>query len=552
MKSDGKNLLIKRDYNTEDIVNLVVDTCNKNWHSVSDVAKTLRGHTEYETCRNIWQYCIDNARYKEDGFGVQLIKTPARLFADGEGDCKSFAIFCASCCQCLGIKCYLRFVSFGSDEVKHVYVFTESGINIDPVEYFQNKKDFNEVTQFTYKMDKPITSGLAVLSGIKNAAGIGATEEPFRIWMDGTDFITNTRAANYLLTAIDLQLALIASRYDDLEAINKAALLVVAYRLYKVAHDDDAKLYRAASIMQRLSDEGRFDKAYIEDEDVDAYLGDTITDALNLLGGVEIINEVGDVYEWFVDSIIKEDENGLTKSEIKKWRSIFDKGSDEVGDVILTDDKKNELIQKMQESSSYFLYLFITDAQVKRIKKIIPEIVAKREIERNVYNSWKTTFAPVFSEATIKNTLLAGFVKTTGRTPEQFIIDCESERNNNNVGSFIAIFTAIAAVIVKLAIVAAVIVGVCKLCEMVKDADETIRFSKQSELELQKAISNGGDGAPEDYEIKEIAGLLGNNNNTSGSVTAKSGASLSTSEASSSMLPVLLIGAAILFLARKK
>lgn len=75
-----------------------------------------------DKCQAIFGYMCDNVRYLLDREGDQYIKSPARLLADGCGDCKSLTMFVACCLHCLGIKCIVRFVNFdGSSQYSHVY-----------------------------------------------------------------------------------------------------------------------------------------------------------------------------------------------------------------------------------------------------------------------------------------------------------------------------------------------------------------------------------------------------------------------------------------------
>ena len=137
---DGKIKLIKpsRAYTVNDIINVVVDTYNKSWRQCESIAPNFLAESELETCRKINDYIVDNITYREDGIGYQHVKTPARLIHSGFGDCKSIAILVASLLTCLRIPCKFRFVCLSGNEIGHVYVVTDSGINIDPVEVICN------------------------------------------------------------------------------------------------------------------------------------------------------------------------------------------------------------------------------------------------------------------------------------------------------------------------------------------------------------------------------------------------------------------------------
>lgn len=86
------------------------------------LAAELYGITTEEACGRIFEYLVENVRYKLDTYGCQYIKSPARLIADGQGDCKSLTMFLACCLHCLGISHIIRFVNFdNSNQFSHVY-----------------------------------------------------------------------------------------------------------------------------------------------------------------------------------------------------------------------------------------------------------------------------------------------------------------------------------------------------------------------------------------------------------------------------------------------
>ena len=120
MQSDGKNDLLAYGYNGDVIVNLI--NCYERWKDQpAELVKSLGGTTD-EKCEAVFAYLVDNVFYRLDDDGVQYIKSPARLLADGCGDCKSFTMFVASCLHCLGIKHIIRFVNFdGGKQYTHVY-----------------------------------------------------------------------------------------------------------------------------------------------------------------------------------------------------------------------------------------------------------------------------------------------------------------------------------------------------------------------------------------------------------------------------------------------
>ena len=81
MKTDGKVKLITTCGYTHDIINEVSRTFEHYYPQCRTLALSLRGASERETCKNIFDYLVENVEYKEDK-GGQYIKTPARLLSE--------------------------------------------------------------------------------------------------------------------------------------------------------------------------------------------------------------------------------------------------------------------------------------------------------------------------------------------------------------------------------------------------------------------------------------------------------------------------------------
>jgi len=145
------------DVDTQGIIDTVLYADPKAGTYTKDFAKTLKGITVYDTCRNLWQFIKEQIPYKIDSPGYQWIKSPGRLWSEKAGDCKSFSLFTASVLKNLGITYGYRFVSFDSSDPTptHVYVYVPSPngeILIDAVW----TGPFNTEKPYTYKKDYPI------------------------------------------------------------------------------------------------------------------------------------------------------------------------------------------------------------------------------------------------------------------------------------------------------------------------------------------------------------------------------------------------------------
>lgn len=128
MRSIGHNDLVCYGDN-KDVVRVVCELYNRWKEQPKDaVAPELYNMSTEEACRSLFTYLVENVRYKLDTYGCQYIKSPARLLADGNGDCKSLTMFFSCCLHCLGISHIIRFVNFdGGDQFSHVYCVAIDG-----------------------------------------------------------------------------------------------------------------------------------------------------------------------------------------------------------------------------------------------------------------------------------------------------------------------------------------------------------------------------------------------------------------------------------------
>jgi hypothetical protein len=120
MISDGKNTLLAHGFNGDVVENEIA--CYERWkEQPMSLVSNLNGTVD-EKCEAIFSYLTENVYYKLDPDGEQLIKSPARLLADGYGDCKSLTMFLACCLHCLRIPHIIRFVNYdGGKQYTHVY-----------------------------------------------------------------------------------------------------------------------------------------------------------------------------------------------------------------------------------------------------------------------------------------------------------------------------------------------------------------------------------------------------------------------------------------------
>jgi len=125
------------------------------------MAKQFKGSTEKETCRNIFNFLMQNIRYKVDGDN-QKIKLPSAFLREREGDCKSYSLFTASILSNLKIPFSFTYASYNPTDntPEHIYVTTKKGCIIDAV-----WGKFNSEKKASYKFQRNMN--ISYISGVK-------------------------------------------------------------------------------------------------------------------------------------------------------------------------------------------------------------------------------------------------------------------------------------------------------------------------------------------------------------------------------------------------
>lgn len=161
IKSSNGTKYIKTEFgDTKDIIDQVVEADAYDLDDVEEFAQEMRGGDIRQTCRNIFDFIVDNIQYKEDPDGQQWVCSPSWLYQRGYGDCKSFSKFIGSCLKQLNIDYLYRFCSgYASGDMHHVFVvaFDEAGrpIAIDATPDNANSRPtFGEEPYYVKKIDR--------------------------------------------------------------------------------------------------------------------------------------------------------------------------------------------------------------------------------------------------------------------------------------------------------------------------------------------------------------------------------------------------------------
>ena len=265
-QAEHKDTIINRQGKTKDIMQAVIDCYNSDYAQVQELADNLPGNDTLSRCRAVFDFVDKNIKYQIDPLQKQWIRTPARLWSDGEGDCKSFSIFICSCLRCMGIPHLFRFAAYeGNSDPTHVYAVAidESGkeIIVDPVYRDENGKAvFNKECPYTKKIDMKGTTEISRLSG----PGIGYFTETEMIEIQGKeylprveqDFLINLNALNTLYKgAVAAKDEAFANRIENLMDVATVAIM-----LYENAENGIVDAEKGISCLRVMYDEGAFNQ----------------------------------------------------------------------------------------------------------------------------------------------------------------------------------------------------------------------------------------------------------------------------------------------------
>lgn len=154
---------------TDDIISVILRADSQAGPFTASFAPYLKGRGVKETAENAWGFVKTQIRYRKDRPGRERIKSPAKLWADREGDCKSYSVFLGSIFRNLGIRYKYRFAHYNNGsrdrDVNHVFpvVIAADGREI-PVDAVADYFNYEEPYEYAIDYD-PETGRQAAVSG---------------------------------------------------------------------------------------------------------------------------------------------------------------------------------------------------------------------------------------------------------------------------------------------------------------------------------------------------------------------------------------------------
>ena len=497
MKADGKRLVINSKGYTVDIVNEISTCFGLYWTQCRELADSLRGRNERGTCKKIFDYVLDHVRYREDGSEEQQIKTPARLLADGVGDCKSMSLFVASCLRCLDIPAVFRYVSFAADNVPtHVYVVTRSGIVIDPVERVAGQPLFDYARPYTHKQDIDIMQPTTIsrLTGIADGSRYGdyaSVAEPA---------MYSTKALNFINSEIALHVALLQSytdREQRIEIMNYLDFLFALKDGYKRYYQSNNELVHLCSILSEW-----WDSKYFGNLDTDEYgrlavartrisqVHDEV--ARRMRANISPSNITSDTFKFLAEHVLKNNRTEATAEQRRQYERAIAPDGKISG---ITDDQRRQLERDFRKTGTYYTYSFIDDKFIddNDIKTRFPRVYKKRIEQQKMRRIFAENVSSVFDQRTIDNMLLQGAIQDNdGKQPQDTIKKVVQKQNKIGGGWEIAAITAI------ITLIAACVAMLRNVVDLIKSifgksqvTSANIQYGKADETDFEAYLKQG-------------------------------------------------------------
>lgn len=393
-QAEHKDTIINRQGKTKDIMQAVVDCYNSDYVQVQELADNLPGNDTLSRCRAVFDFVDKNIKYQIDPLQKQWIRTPARLWSDGEGDCKSFSIFICSCLRCMGIPHLFRFAAYeGNSDPTHVYAVAidESGkeIIVDPVYRDESGKAvFNKECPYTKKIDMKGTTEISRLSG----PGIGYFTETEMIEIEGKeylprveqDFLINLNALNTLYKgAVAAKDAAFANRIENLMDVATVAIL-----LYEYSEDGFGDVEKGISCLRVMYDEGAFNQPVGTTNEQRSQVMNIMVSAIvqksaNVIANEEdidyLLETTGISTPGFDASEFLGSDVAVGRASYRQMRAASLSGSKP------TQAEINKIEQTLTTNAEYFMYSFIPDSRVSEFSHL-PVVLEKRAYYKDFYN----------------------------------------------------------------------------------------------------------------------------------------------------------------------
>lgn len=449
-QAEHKDTIINRQGKTKDIMQAVVDCYNSDYAQVQELADNLPGNDTLSRCRAVFDFVDKNIKYQIDPLQKQWIRTPARLWSDGEGDCKSFSIFICSCLRCMGIPHLFRFAAYeGNSDPTHVYAVAidESGkeIIVDPVYRDENGKAvFNKECPYTKKIDMKGTTEISRLSG----PGIGYFTETEMIEIQGKeylprveqDFLINLNALNTLYKgAVAAKDEAFANHIENLMDVATVAIM-----LYENAENGFGDVEKGISCLRVMYDEGAFNQPVGTTNEqrsqmMNIILGAVIQQSPSVTANEDdidyLLEATGISTPGFDASEFLGSDVAVGRASYRQMRAASLSGHTP------TQKEINDMESTLFESAEYFMYSFIPD---KTLDQFPAAVKNKRSYYISLYKQIRESGC--FSEADCMRIIDSAIYSRHSMSGKEYLLEVKLG-NIPVVAGWIAIVSSILGVL---------------------------------------------------------------------------------------------------------
>ena len=453
-QAEHKDTIINRQGKTKDIMQAVVDCYNSDYAQVQELADNLPGNDTLSRCRAVFDFVDKNIKYQIDPLQKQWIRTPARLWSDGEGDCKSFSIFICSCLRCMGIPHLFRFAAYeGNSDPTHVYAVAidESGkeIIVDPVYRDENGKAvFNKECPYTKKIDMKGTTEISRLSG----PGIGYFTETEMIEIQGKeylprveqDFLINLNALNTLYKgAVAAKDEAFANHIENLMDVATVAIM-----LYENAENGFGDVEKGISCLRVMYDEGAFNQPVGTTNEQRSQMMNIILGAVIQQSPSVTANE--DDIDYLLEatgiSTPGFDASEFLGSDVAVGRASYRQmRAASLSGPTPTQKEINDMESTLFESAEYFMYSFIPD---KTLDQFPAAVKNKRSYYISLYKQIRESGC--FTETRCLEIINSAIYSRHSMSGKEYLLEVKLG-NIPVVSGFIAILSSILGVLSAIA-----------------------------------------------------------------------------------------------------
>ncbi len=165
-KANVNDHTVLREAGVSDTVAFIPKVVAKTLDHTKGIAGVLKGRSDYESCRNIWEFVYGHIAYRKDKEGYEQIRSPARSWHDRRAgvDCDCYTTFISSILSNLGISHKLRITKYSKDYFQHIYPIAQVGGKPVILDCVTDKFDY----EVPYSEKKDYAMDLQYLDGLGN------------------------------------------------------------------------------------------------------------------------------------------------------------------------------------------------------------------------------------------------------------------------------------------------------------------------------------------------------------------------------------------------